>query len=99
MPILVGTEESSSSRSCLTAVLKPPRTAGLIGHLRQHGVAAEVDRRYGDPAEELAAAARSLSVDMLVIGLRRDASRPVPVVSDVSRRFLRTASLPVLCAN
>jgi nucleotide-binding universal stress UspA family protein len=62
-------------------------------------VSADLDRRYGDPSEEIAAEARELEADLLVMGLRIHANGPPPTLGDVSQRFVRTASLPVFCSN
>jgi nucleotide-binding universal stress UspA family protein len=71
----------------------------LRQHLRQHGVTAEFEHRLGeDPAEEIAAAARRLDADLVVIGLS-ERSEDEGSFGDVSQRFLNTGSLPVFCSR
>jgi nucleotide-binding universal stress UspA family protein len=77
--------------------LEPLADRRFVDHLRQHGVSAEIRRRRGEPAEEIAAEARELEADLLVIGLHNGvAGREL---GDVSRKFTRTMSLPVLCSR
>jgi nucleotide-binding universal stress UspA family protein len=79
--------------------LEPLADRRFAEHLRQHGVSVELRRRQGDPAEEIAAEARELEADLLVIGLRGERQGTKVVLGDVSRRFVRTVSLPVFCSN
>jgi nucleotide-binding universal stress UspA family protein len=100
MPILMAAER------VLVLTVRRPGEANLIAdvalrhHLRQHGVVAEVEHRSSDdPAEEIAAAARRIDADMVVIGLReRDDGAPGEL-GDVSQRFIHTGSLPVFCSH
>lgn len=65
-------------------------------HLQRHGVSAEIDRCYGDAANEIAAEVRRQDADMLVIGLRTAAGGHG--LGEVSRRFIRSTSVPVFCS-
>jgi nucleotide-binding universal stress UspA family protein len=98
MPILINAD-SVRILTVLTNDLEPLADRLLVEHLRQHGVSADLDRRHGDPTEEIAAEARELEADLLVMGLRVRAAGPPPTLGDVSQRFVRTASLPVFCSN
>jgi nucleotide-binding universal stress UspA family protein len=98
MPILVNADRVIVATVTADDELEPLGNRRLVGHLRGHGVAVELRRRRGDAAEEIADAARELGADMLVIGLHRGAEPPQGL-GDVSRRFMRTASLPVFCSR
>jgi nucleotide-binding universal stress UspA family protein len=97
MPILV-----NADRVVVATVaddeLEPLADRRLVEHLRQHGVAVEVRRRHGDAADEIAAEARELGADMVVIGLHREGD-PGSALGEVSQRFMRTATLPVFCSH
>lgn len=95
MPILV----NADSVCVLTVVagddLEPMGDRRLADHLRQHGVPVELARRRGDAAEEIAAAAREMKADLLLIGLTPGDQEPARRLGDVTCRFIRTTSLPV----
>jgi nucleotide-binding universal stress UspA family protein len=79
---------------------EPIADTALLDHLREEGVAAELVRRHGEePADEIAAEARRIGADMIVIGLHRRACSGELKLGDVSERFGRTGSIPVFCSN
>jgi nucleotide-binding universal stress UspA family protein len=100
MPIL-----SIAEAVCLLSVVTPkseipPADQGLIEHLRQYGVAVESVRRAAtDVGEAIAKEVRQLGADMLVLGISADPATPRPRFGEVSKRFLRTGSLPVLVSH
>jgi nucleotide-binding universal stress UspA family protein len=69
----------------------------LVEHLRHHGVSAEIERRTGDAAEEIAAESRRCDADMLVIGLHRQDPAGSAALDEIGRRFVRSARTPVFC--
>lgn len=100
MPILAEAE-----KVYVLTVLKPDdpepiADTALLEHLREQGVAAELVRRHSEePADEIAAEARRIGADMLVIGLRRRVCSGELKLGDVSERFSRTGSIPVFCSH
>jgi len=95
LPIL----ESADSVYLLTVTKEEePEPLGgrhLLDHLRQHGVPVEFVGRHGDPGEEIAATARDIEADMLVLGLTsRDAASGVHL-GDASSRFIRSMAFPI----
>jgi nucleotide-binding universal stress UspA family protein len=99
MPILLISENVFVITVMADDDLAPLADRRFAEHLRQHGVSAELRRRQGDPAEEIAAEARELGADMLVIGLQGERLGAQVKLGDVSRKFVRTASLPVFCSS
>jgi nucleotide-binding universal stress UspA family protein len=99
MPLLLLSETVFVLTVLADDELEPLADRRFAEHLRQHGVSVELRRRRGDPAEEIAAEARELGADILVIGLRGERSGATMGLGDVSRKFVRTVSLPVFCSN
>jgi nucleotide-binding universal stress UspA family protein len=99
MPILLIAERVFVVTVMTDSDLEPLADRRFAEHLQQHGVSVEVRRRQGDPAEEIAIEARELGVDLLVIGLRAEREGAKLRLGDVSRKFARTASLPVFFSN
>ncbi len=99
MPILINADRVHILTVLAEGDLEPLADRRLVEHLRQHGISAELSRRHGDPAEEIAAEARELDADLLVMGLHSRGDGPPPTLGDVSQRFVRTATLPVFFAN
>jgi nucleotide-binding universal stress UspA family protein len=99
MPILINADSVRILTVMTDGDLEPLADRRLMEHLQQHGVPAELCRRRGDPAEEIAAEARELEADLLVMGLHSRVDDSPPTLGDVSQRFVRTASLPVFCSN
>ena len=99
MPVLV----NADSVTVLTVMAgddpEPLVDRQLTVHLRQHGVSVELVRRHGEPAEEIAAMAREIEADVLVIGLCGDDQEPQPKLGAVTQRFVRTTSLPVFLSH
>jgi len=99
MPILVNAERVT----VLTVVTgddpEPLVDRQLMAHLRQHGVPAELARRHGEPAQEIAAMIRESNADILVIGLCSDEREAQKTLGEVARRFVRTTSLPVFLSR
>ncbi len=99
MPILTKAE-----RVLVLTVSRPGQPdliadAALSQHLLRHGVVAELEHRTGeDPSEEIAATARRIDADLVVIGLR-SGDADGNDLGDVSERFLHTGSLPVFCSH
>jgi nucleotide-binding universal stress UspA family protein len=100
MPILMEAEKVVVLTILRPGDLEPMADVRLLEHLRQHGVAAELERRYGDDAaEEIAGEVRRADADMVVIGLREMTDGADQALGDVSRRFMNTGSLPVFCSH
>jgi nucleotide-binding universal stress UspA family protein len=99
MPILVGAESVCVLTVVADEDLEPLGDRRLADHLKLHGVSMELARRHGDPAEEIASKAREMDADLLVIGLRRASNGSASPLGDVSSRFARTMSLPVLFSH
>lgn len=100
LPILIEAESVLVLTVLEPGEPEPLADVRLREHLRQHGVSAELERRYGeDAAEEIADAARRIDADMVVIGLRKRDERAPRDLGDVGRRFVRTGSLPVFCSS
>ena len=74
IPILINAD-SVRILTVLTDDLEPLADRRLVEHLRQHGVLAELGRRHGDPTEEIAAEAREMQADLLVMGLHSRGER------------------------
>ncbi len=98
MPILVNADSVCVLSVMTEDDLEPLADRRLADHLRQHGVSVNLARRHGDAAEEIAAEARELEADILVIGLRGGEPGAQQALGDVTRRFVRTVSLPVFLA-
>jgi nucleotide-binding universal stress UspA family protein len=98
MPILMNADKVFVLTVMADDDLEPLADRRLAEHLLQHGVSAELERRHGDAAEEIAAEARRLDVDLVVVGLHGSAEAR-PALGEVSRRFLRTMSVPVFCSH
>ena len=75
--------------------LEPLADRRLVDHLSDHGVKAELVRRYGDAPDEIAAEARRIDADLLVMGLHQGSDANPAGLGDVSTRFVRTTALPV----
>ena len=99
MPLLLISEKVFVVTVLADDDLEPLADRRFAEHLIQHGVAAEIHRRRGDPAQEIAAEARELGADILVIGLRGERLGTKVVLGDVSQKFMRTVSLPVFCST
>jgi nucleotide-binding universal stress UspA family protein len=100
MPILIEAEKVLVLTVLGPGDLEPMADVRLLEHLRQHGVPAELERRYSeDAAEEIAGEVRRADADMVVIGLRERTDGAQRGLGDVSRRFMNTGSLPVFCSN
>ncbi len=100
MPILMIAERVYVLSVIADRKLEPASDIVLLQHLRQHGVAVELERRYGDDAAgELASESRRTDSDIIVIGLHQKIERQQWVVGDVTRRFVRTGSFPVFCSH
>jgi nucleotide-binding universal stress UspA family protein len=98
MPLLLNADKVFVLTVMTEEDLEPLADRRFAEHMRRHGVSTELDRRYGDAAEEIASEARRLDVDMLVIGLRGQVDGGRLGLGEVSRRFVRSASLPVFCS-
>jgi nucleotide-binding universal stress UspA family protein len=98
MPLLLMSEKVVVVTVVADDELEPLADRRFAEHLRQHGLAAEFRRRQGDPAEEIAAEARELGADLLVIGLAGERAGTRIELGDVSQKFARTTSLPVFCS-
>jgi nucleotide-binding universal stress UspA family protein len=99
MPILVNADRVRVLTVLTDGGLEPLADRRLVEHLRQHGVAAELGRRHGDVAEEIAAEARELEADLIVMGLYGQTDGSSASLGDVSQRFVRTASTPVFFSH
>jgi nucleotide-binding universal stress UspA family protein len=99
MPLLLISEKVFVVTVLADDDLEPLADRRFAEHLIQHGVSAEIRRRRGDPAQEIAAEARELGADLLVIGLRGERLGAKVVLGDVSQKFMRTVSLPIFCSN
>jgi nucleotide-binding universal stress UspA family protein len=100
LPILVEAEKVLVLTVLQPDDPEPIPDAPLLEHLRQHGVAAELVRRHSEEAgDEIAAEARRVGADMIVIGLHRRASSSEIELGDVSERFGRTGSMPIFCSH
>jgi nucleotide-binding universal stress UspA family protein len=100
MPILAIAERVYVLSVIPDRKLEPASDIALLQHLRQHGVAVELERRYSDDAAgEIASESRRTDSDIIVIGLHQKNEHQRWVVGDVTRRFVRTGSFPVFCSH
>jgi len=99
MPILVNADSVCVLSVVTDDGLEPLADRRLADHLTQHGVCVNLARRHGDAAEEIAAEAREQEADILVIGLRGGEPGSEAPLGDVTRRFVRTVSLPVFLSR
>jgi nucleotide-binding universal stress UspA family protein len=81
-----------------TDVTRPPsgRTLQLIERLTAMGLTQSLKVRHGDPALEIANAARELEADVLAIGYRRGGPPAVIEAGSVARRLVHEAPCAVL---
>jgi nucleotide-binding universal stress UspA family protein len=86
----------------VTRALDEARAAAgeALGHVvaakRPRGVHIDVAIAPGEPWQRIAATARELDVDMVVMATRGCAGGPQPLLGSVTERVVRTASCPVL---
>ena len=100
MPILAVAERVLVLTVRKRGEAEPIADIPLRQHLRQHGVVAEFEHRSGeDPAEEIAAAARRIDADMVVVGLSERGGGADADLGDVGKRFLHTGSIAVFCSH
>ena len=70
--------------------------AGARAALTARGIAFDVDRRVGDPAEEIARRADSGQFDMIVMGTHGHTALANLVMGSVARGVLARSKVPVL---
>jgi nucleotide-binding universal stress UspA family protein len=99
MPILVAADKVVVLTVLDGDDLEPLADRRLVEHLRQHGVSVELARRHGEIAEEIAAEARRVDADLLVVGLHRMPEGSPNKLGYVSTRLVRAASLPVFVSS
>jgi nucleotide-binding universal stress UspA family protein len=68
----------------------------VIGHLRDRGVSAQLEVVRGDPAHELAAAARRFRADLIVIGGARHNALHDMVLGSLERRLEHRVDIPLV---
>jgi nucleotide-binding universal stress UspA family protein len=68
----------------------------IVGTKRARGVHVDVAIQAGEPWQRIAATARELDVDIVVMSTRGTAEAHAPLLGSVTERVLRTASCPVL---
>jgi len=100
MPILTLAERVNVLSVATEAGLQSFDDVLLLEHLHQHGVQAQLSKRSAEEAsEEIASEARKTDVDLVVLGLHVSSQSQPLEMGDVSQRFVRTGSLPVLFSN